>query len=201
METETKGIIYYKLDSDYHYAGDSVKGCGLTGGEIDGNFHFLRGYDISSFDMSQDQEELVITRLNGDKLSVNIKERFTDYDFEYDSENGILKITMPYGKTIDLEGFITESYFQKYTDDIESLNNKITELETVIATQQEQLDDIIEMIKIGITPSIDMDALKNEVKKSIINSNTFKGSNDISVTVENDEVKFEFGNNAIFGAV
>ena len=83
MATENKGIIYYKLDPDYHFSGDYTKNCGLNGGEIDGNFHFLRGYDIFSFDMSENKEELVITRLNGEELKVNIKENFAGYDFEY----------------------------------------------------------------------------------------------------------------------
>ena len=116
MATENKGIIYYKLDPDYHFSGDYTKNCGLNGGEIDGNFHFLRGYDISSFDMSENKEELIITRLNGEELKVNIKENFAGYDFEYDKFTGVLKITMPYGKTIDLDGFLTERFFRVYGD-------------------------------------------------------------------------------------
>lgn len=116
MTTDNKGVIYYKLDPDYHYEGDFTKNCGLNGGEIDGNFHFLRGYDISSFEISPNNEELFITRLNGEKLSVSLKEHFQGYDFEYDSSKGILKITMPYGETIDLEGFLTDNSFRVYTD-------------------------------------------------------------------------------------
>ena len=116
MATDNKGVIYYKLDPDYHYDGDYTKNCGLNGGEIDGNFHFLRGYDISEFEISENKEELVITRFNGDKLAVNIKENFAGYDFAYDKAAGVLKITMPYGETIDLEGFLTERIFHVYGD-------------------------------------------------------------------------------------
>lgn len=116
MATENKGVIYYKLDPDYHYEGDYTKNCGLNGGEIDGNFHFLRGYDISEMGLSKDREELVLTRFNGDKLSVNLKENFSGYDFEYDKSAGVLKITMPYGETMDLEGFLTERIFHVYGD-------------------------------------------------------------------------------------
>ena len=84
MATENKGVIYYKLDPDYHYEGDYTKNCGLNGGEIDGNFHFLRGFDISNFELSKNKEELIVTRFNGDKMSVNLKEQFSGYDFEYD---------------------------------------------------------------------------------------------------------------------
>ena len=86
MTTENKGVIYYKLDPDYHFEGDYTKNCGLTGGEIDGNFHFLRGYDILSIDVTSNKEELVITRLNGEVTKVNIAKNFADYDFEYDFE-------------------------------------------------------------------------------------------------------------------
>lgn len=116
MATENKGIIYYKLDPDYHFSGDYTKNCGLNGGEIDGNFHFLRGYDISSFGMSENKEELVITRFNGEELKVNIKENFAGYDFDYNKFTGVLKITMPYGETIDLDGFLTERFFRVYGD-------------------------------------------------------------------------------------
>ena len=116
MVTDNKGVIYYKLDPDYHYEGDYTKNCGLNGGEIDGNFNFLRGYDISEFEISENKEELIITRFNGDKLAVNIKENFAGYDFAYDKAAGVLKITMPYGKTIDLEGFLTEKIFHVYGD-------------------------------------------------------------------------------------
>ena len=116
MATENKGVIYYKLDPDYHYEGDYTKNCGLNGGEIDGNFHFLRGFDISNFELSKNKGELIVTRFNGDKMSVNLKEQFSGYDFEYDKSEGVLTITMPYGETIDLEGFLTERIFHVYGD-------------------------------------------------------------------------------------
>ena len=117
MVIENKGIIYYKLDKDFHYEGDYTKNCGLSGGEIDGNFNFLRGYDISSFDISENKEELIISRLNGQKLKIDIKECFSDYNFEYDTENGVLKVEVPYGKTFDLKGFLTKYDIKVYSDD------------------------------------------------------------------------------------
>ena len=77
MATENKGIIYYKLDPDYHFSGDYTKNCGLNGGEIDGNFQFLRGYDISSFDMSEDKEGYVAFGLKYDAdLGTDILEMY-----------------------------------------------------------------------------------------------------------------------------
>lgn len=118
MAIENKGVIYYKLDPHYHYEGDYTKNCGLNGGEIDGNFHFLRGYDISSFDVSEDKNILTITRFNGEEIKVNIEKEFPDYeyDFSYDSENGILKVVSPSGKVLDIEGFLTNLSSKVYVD-------------------------------------------------------------------------------------
>lgn len=116
MANSNKGVIYYKLDPEYHYEGDSTKDCGLTGGEIDGNFHFLRGYDISDFKLSENREELLITRLNGETLKVNLKDNLKGFDFQYDDVNGILKIETPMGEKFDLEGFLTEVTPQIYCD-------------------------------------------------------------------------------------
>ena len=113
MDIENKGVIYYKLENGYE--DDITKGCGLSGDQIDGNFYFLRGYDISSFDLSDGK--LIIRRLNGETLNIDIKQCFNDYDFEYDSENGILKIAMPYGKTFDITGFLTKNDIQVFSDD------------------------------------------------------------------------------------
>ena len=56
------GITYYKL-SEHLYPGDATKDCGLTGAEIDANFHFLRGYDILSGKLLEDGT-IVLTRLD-----------------------------------------------------------------------------------------------------------------------------------------
>ena len=81
--TAQKGVIYYKLDPQFHYENDVTLNCGLTGGDIDGNFNFLRGYDIKTFEVSEDKRELTVVRHNGEKLAVNIYDpQF--YHFEYD---------------------------------------------------------------------------------------------------------------------
>ena len=113
------GVIYYKLDPRYHYQGDSTKNCGLSGGEIDGNFNFLRGYDIAGFEVSEDKTQLSIIRHNGEKLPVNIYNPNL-YHFDYDKVNGVLKITMVSGDggkpvTVDeVEGFLSEKNFHVY---------------------------------------------------------------------------------------
>lgn len=213
---ENKGIIYYKLGSEFHYEGDTVKNCGLTGGEIDGNFQFLRGYDIASFNKSDDKEEIVFKRINGDELKINVKEYFNDFNFEYDSVNGILKIVMPYGKTVDLEGFITESYFKKYDDEIKKLNETIDRfvthienlktqiididknietIESDMLLKQEQIDNLSQEIEEIEIPTID------EIKESILNDSIFVNSNEIKAVITDGKIEFKFADDAIFGVV
>ena len=107
-------LIYYKLDNTNHYPGDITKNCGLSGGEIDNNFNFLRGYDIKSFEVSDDKTQLSIIRLNGEKLTVNYEPN--KYGFEYDKSKGILTVEYPDGETFEIEGFLTERFFRVYGD-------------------------------------------------------------------------------------
>ena len=116
MAIENKGIIYYKLDNEFHYDGDYTKNSGLTGGEIDGNFHFLRGYDISSFELSENKDKLTIRRINGEIIDIDVKSLFSDIAFDYDNINGVLKVTLPYGNTFDLEGFLTSKSLLVHSD-------------------------------------------------------------------------------------
>jgi uncharacterized protein (TIGR02145 family) len=119
--TAQKGVIYYKLDPQFHYENDVTLNCGLTGGDIDGNFNFLRGYDIKTFEVSEDKRELTVVRHNGEKLAVNIYDpQF--YHFDYDSVNGILTVTMTKDEedipvvVDELTGFLSERNFHVYTD-------------------------------------------------------------------------------------
>ena len=63
------GITYYKLSKDI-YPGDTTKGCGLTGPEIDENFHFLRGYGIKDGELNPDNGIIALYRLNGEKIEI-----------------------------------------------------------------------------------------------------------------------------------
>ena len=64
------GIKYYKLMSP-KYGDDTTKGCALTGAEVDGNFNFLRGYDIEKIEIVDDKY-LKLTRVNGEQLMVDL---------------------------------------------------------------------------------------------------------------------------------
>lgn len=107
MTTNSKGLIYYKLDSELHgYDGDETKNSGLHGEEIDGNFNFLRGEDIKEISFNENGT-LYIKRNNGQILEANQIEKpeSPDYDFKYDAENGTLYIVKPNQEVIELTGF------------------------------------------------------------------------------------------------
>ena len=100
------GVTYYKLEQ--RYEGDVTKGCGLSGTEIDANFHFLRGYDVK--DVSFADGLLTIERVNGEPIVVSglpeyveslIGDALSGYtpeisleDSAFDRETGILTIVV-----------------------------------------------------------------------------------------------------------
>ena len=123
MATNINGVIYYKLDADTNgYLGDITKNCGLRGEEIDGNFNFLRGSDIEKVNFDENGN-MHITKFNGEVLTANkiVNPDEHKYNFEYDSNNGILTIVTPEGEEIKLTGFMVESDI-KYEDFIPQAN-------------------------------------------------------------------------------
>jgi len=103
---EINGVKYFKLVS--HYNGDYTKNCGLLANEIDENFFFLRSYDIETAEFN-DQNELVLTRVDGDKIIAELPDLpeilFKKMTFEFDKDNGKLIVTYPDGTQEILEGF------------------------------------------------------------------------------------------------
>lgn len=115
MATTQSGVIYYKLDPRHHYDGDTTKNCGLSGGEIDGNFNFLRGEDIKAFGVSEDKTKLTITRRNGEVLVADIHNP-DNYDFIYDPMTGVLTVKSGDKVIKEVEGFLSEKSFHVYGD-------------------------------------------------------------------------------------
>lgn len=72
----TTGVTYYKLENGY--PGDVTKGCGLSGSEIDKNFHFLRGYDIKAGEVLPSGGTIVFTRVNGEEMRVSGLEEYVN---------------------------------------------------------------------------------------------------------------------------
>lgn len=121
MAIKMNGLIYYKLDANTHgYEGDITKNCGLRGEEIDGNFNFLRGTTIKNISFDEDGK-LHVTKYNGEvliaeQIKVDEPDCGNEYDFKYDSENGILTIITPQGNEIVLTGFKQENNTTIYHD-------------------------------------------------------------------------------------
>lgn len=102
------GVKYFKLP--YRYPGDETRGCGLLGEEIDKNFYFLRGYDISAVTKSDDAKEIVLTRLNGEQMHINVAQDFGEYTIKLDSNNGILTLIGPTSaRSQSVDGLLTKS--------------------------------------------------------------------------------------------
>lgn len=109
------GITYYKLSKDI-YPGDTTKGCGLTGPEIDANFHFLRGYDIKSGDLNPENGVITLYRLNGDKIEIEglaeLLSGLTDFNLDesyYDPSEGVLHLFVNGEEQSAITGFFTHA--------------------------------------------------------------------------------------------
>lgn len=101
-------VTYYTLRSEY--PNDFTKNCSLLSSEIDGNFYFLRGYDIKSFSIDVDEngkKKLYLERLNGEKLEAEmLSDDLTDqFQFDFDENDGVITITYPSGKQVILKKF------------------------------------------------------------------------------------------------
>lgn len=116
-KSNLSGVTYYKLEK--RYEGDVTKNCGLTGAEIDANFHFLRGRDIKSIELTE-EGVLEIALLDGTVLKVD---NFKDYissavtqseinptlsGSTYDKENGILSLILN-DEEYEIGGFLTKN--------------------------------------------------------------------------------------------
>lgn len=100
------GITYFRLTSQYD--GDTTKNCGLTGAEIDNNFYVLEGRDVKKVEL--ENSALKVTLYNGGILYADLAPLnnglVKDLSFDFDSENGVLKIYKD-GMTQELTGFLT----------------------------------------------------------------------------------------------
>ena len=111
---EVNGVKYFKLQSKY--PGDYTKNCGLLSNEIDENFFFLRSYDIQSMQVDENRN-LILTRVDGDKLIVNISEEIGYPTFEFIKEEGKIIVHYPDGTTEEMDGFLIEGQDIKVATD------------------------------------------------------------------------------------
>ena len=78
------GLYYYKLVSPYPE--DVTKNCKLTINEIDHNFLTLKDNDIKKAEFIREDKTLVLTRNNGEKLIVPLRD--VTYNLDVDAECG-----------------------------------------------------------------------------------------------------------------
>lgn len=117
LNTDIKnGITYFKLISDLE--GDYTKNCGLLGEEIDGNFHFLRSYDIKDIYMD-DNKNIIVERVGKEyePFKINLTETFNSFNLNLDKEAGIVTIQYPDGTEKTLEGFLIKGNEIKFITD------------------------------------------------------------------------------------
>ena len=98
--TTINGITYFKLKPDPtnpRYDGDYTKNCGLLGNEIDENFFYLRNvYIYTAYtETIDDKRTLVIERVNGDKIFVNLDSEITQVDVQVDDQGHLLVDGIP----------------------------------------------------------------------------------------------------------
>ena len=105
------GITYYRLKSDY--TGDYTKNCALNGTEVDNNFYVLEGRDVKSIAVKD--KDIVVTLLNGDNVTATGVLDFAKTQdvqnsivkVEFNTLNGVLKLTNINGEVQEIEGFAT----------------------------------------------------------------------------------------------
>ena len=104
------GLYYYKLVSPY--SEDVTKNCKLTINEIDSNFFNLKEYDIKTAEFVREEKTLILTRVNGDKLIVPLKDVVYNLDVETGCNESGASITISYDcvdgpKTVTLGNLLT----------------------------------------------------------------------------------------------
>lgn len=107
------GIYYFKLDPEHFlYKGegeDEQRLCGLTGAEIDSNFHFLSGMDIKDVKIADSGSTIVITRVNDEDFSaMTLNLADIRPEFRFDKETGVLYVTYPDGEEKIADGFFVD---------------------------------------------------------------------------------------------
>ena len=128
------GVVYYKREAEYD--GDRTLDRSLSGTEVDGNFFFLRGYDIESVAVNSETHELTLTRVDGQKLKVNIGQEIGGVQITFDQRTGILHVVTPAGE-YDVPGFLSlDSGIKIATDDTLEGNGTMTDPLRISSTEK-----------------------------------------------------------------
>ena len=104
------GLYFYKLVSPY--SEDVTKNCKLTINEIDSNFLTLKDNDIKKAEFVREEKTLILTRNNGEKLIVPLKDVVYNLEVETGCNPSGSSITIKYDcvdgpKTVTLGNLLT----------------------------------------------------------------------------------------------
>lgn len=169
----TKGVIYYKLDETYKYPGDEVKKCGLTGGEIDSNMLFLRGYDIETAEMDYLTNTLILKRVNGEEIPVKIDRE----DFVMEQLNSLIESVSENKDNI--------SILLKKDEEIEAnISSEIENRKESINTLSDSIGDI-SITLIGHTSDDDLHVTTQQKKEWQDASNAINAFLDENAVADN----------------
>ena len=112
-ENKTEGLTLYTLQSNY--SGDTTKNCGLTGGEIDANFLFLRGNDIYSGEINEENNTLILKKGNENIITIpNIRKNTQITGGYINNITGELVLESNFDNII-ITGFTSSSFFTDIT--------------------------------------------------------------------------------------
>jgi uncharacterized protein (TIGR02145 family) len=112
-ENKTEGLTLYTLQSNY--SGDTTKNCGLIGGEIDANFLFLRGNDIYSGEINEENNTLILKKGNENSITIpNIRKDTRITGGYINNVTGELVLETN-GDDIVITGFTSSSFFTDIT--------------------------------------------------------------------------------------
>lgn len=114
------GLYYYKLVSPY--PDDVTKNCKLTINEIDSNFLNLKDADIATAEFDRENKLLVLTRNNGEKLIVDLRDVTYNLEVETGMSESGMSITVSFDgtdgeKLIKIDQLVTLDLLAKMLDD------------------------------------------------------------------------------------
>lgn len=170
------GVTYYKLRSGFQ--GDITKNCSLTASEVDHNFLFLRGYDVVDFAWDADAKELVLTRLNGEKLIIQgILNSIDASASSYDPNTGTLILNIE-GNEFPVTGF-------PLSEDLDELERKITTVSGNLASVVEKVSINTEKIE---ALSGNVSEISVQLSERINAVEDYVGEVDVRVSANTDSI-------------
>ena len=180
------GITYFKLLNP-KYGGDTTKGCALTGAEVDGNFNFLRGYDVESIGLVNNNTTFRLKRVNGENLDVDLQNDTIRRELDEIS-----------GKTESISGKVDTD-----TEKIRVLEDKVRRLEESNVRLERIVNDLATLIH-----SMDFEEIPGtefEQKVRFVLANRCLSGDKYSVDydvlpslLEPTQIKLRFGREAKF---